>query len=142
MDSITGDLIDSFSLRGVGITAAFVRDLAIKDGIAVLNGFVGDEPELVVAFDVSSRTLLPVEFTKAISTDSIEGFALGSDDRLFFLYADPPRIEVLLNWNLLTTWRLEKTGRPPVSFPAGIELDSRGNIYFIDGLLRILVFEP
>lgn len=53
---------------------------AIPDGVFA---------HIIVAFDIHTRQLLPIDFSNLISSTCVDGFALSSDGRLFILYDDP-----------------------------------------------------
>ena len=143
LDPITGALKNQLILERQQNSAPSGRTrLSIGDGI----GLLADGSGLTV-FDTFTGGVLPVGIP---GNSRIFDLVWGSNDRLFVLYLDPPRVEVLRDWQLLTTWFLEETGGFHFQFkdrasPAGISLDAQGNITILDPFvnrLRIQIFDP
>ena len=134
LDANSGVLLDTYQLEGVFIIPYFGANMDSNEDFLLIRGISGGESNIV--FDVARRRLLPIALSAEIQSD-VADVALGNH-AAYFMFDNPPRVEVLRDWKRVTTIPVRQTS----VFPQWIGVDSAGKIQVATADLSVLLFAP
>ena len=134
LNASTGDLIDSTTVEGVFAIPYIDRTMVANEQFVVLEGVIAGDRRIILV-EASTGEILMDRVTGERQSAAVD-FALNAENRLYLLYAGPPRIEVFHDWAPLTTL-------PNINDPSDwLGLDGAGNIHAYTSEPSVRVYEP